>query len=353
MADRPIVTLFRNDGTNFPRIPSIDITPRGTLLAFTSLRKGNVGDWGHDTDVLLRRSADGGVTWSDAQTIMSVPGVDIHSGPVVVDRRCGRVLKFGRYRPADCPGPGYAAEHFDELLARGAGDYVVESDDEGLTWSSPRKVEIDYPGARSRQGIGNGVHGIQLPSGRLLAQAGYQTDRVFDGSHVNDHGCLVASDDGGRSWQVIGTMPGHTVREFGMARCRDGRLYINMRIQGGSCRGGLWSDDGTTFSDVTLHDDLPDPQCHAGLTRLDTGEFVLTNAAVANTSGGYQPGARRNLTAHLSADDGRTWPKHIPLHDGPAGYSDVVADTDGAVHCIYESGENTYNERVDYLRFEV
>lgn len=44
------------------RIPSLLLTRRGTLLAFCAHRK-SVGDFGHESDVVLRRSCDGGRTW--------------------------------------------------------------------------------------------------------------------------------------------------------------------------------------------------------------------------------------------------------------------------------------------------
>ncbi len=45
------------------RIPGLVVTAKGTLLAYAEARKDDRTDWGR-TDVVLRRSTDGGKSWS-------------------------------------------------------------------------------------------------------------------------------------------------------------------------------------------------------------------------------------------------------------------------------------------------
>ncbi len=73
--------LFTTEGTHVYRIPSLMTAADGTLLASCNVRKGGKGDFGHDTDVVLRRSHDGGRTWEPTQVLASRPGADIHGGP--------------------------------------------------------------------------------------------------------------------------------------------------------------------------------------------------------------------------------------------------------------------------------
>ena len=56
------------DGYKSYRIPAIVTTTKGTLLAFCEGRKNNAADAG-DIDMLLKRSTDGGRTWSAQQVI--------------------------------------------------------------------------------------------------------------------------------------------------------------------------------------------------------------------------------------------------------------------------------------------
>ncbi len=45
------------------RIPGIIVTTKGSMLAWCEARKSG-GDW-DDIDILMRRSTDGGKTWSE------------------------------------------------------------------------------------------------------------------------------------------------------------------------------------------------------------------------------------------------------------------------------------------------
>lgn len=72
------------------RIPAIVRTEKGTLLAFCEGRKASRRDWG-DIDLLVKRSTDGGRTWSAFQKIADF-GPDTVGNPApVVDRQTGTI----------------------------------------------------------------------------------------------------------------------------------------------------------------------------------------------------------------------------------------------------------------------
>jgi len=58
-------TVFQSgqDGYHTYRIPALIVTPRGSVLAFCEGCKTGPGDHG-DLDLLMKRSTDGGATWS-------------------------------------------------------------------------------------------------------------------------------------------------------------------------------------------------------------------------------------------------------------------------------------------------
>jgi hypothetical protein len=132
--------LFPKEGATVCRIPSLVVTKNGVVLATADRRIGSNHDWGHDTEIILRRSVDGGRTWLPTQVLASEPGVNFHSGPSLVDAQTGRVFKFLKKRPASFRSPG---EFHTAILADadrwrrwGVGSYVIHSDDAGATWSA-------------------------------------------------------------------------------------------------------------------------------------------------------------------------------------------------------------------------
>jgi sialidase-1 len=66
--------LFQSGQGGYPRyrIPALTHTTQGTLLAVCEARTRTDSDWSH-TDLLFRRSTDGGKTWSPATQIVPTP----------------------------------------------------------------------------------------------------------------------------------------------------------------------------------------------------------------------------------------------------------------------------------------
>ena len=72
------------------RIPSMIVTPNGTLLAFCEGRRHSSSDTG-DIDILLRRSTDGGETWGAIQVIWDDDSNTCGNPCPVVERNTGAV----------------------------------------------------------------------------------------------------------------------------------------------------------------------------------------------------------------------------------------------------------------------
>src|SRR5688572_26223960 len=66
------VFISGQDGYHTFRIPSLLLTPKGTLLAFAEGRKTSRSDTGHIV-LVLKRSTDNGRTWSALQIIAADP----------------------------------------------------------------------------------------------------------------------------------------------------------------------------------------------------------------------------------------------------------------------------------------
>src|SRR5207245_125221 len=84
------------------RIPSIVKTTRGTLLAVAEGRIKDCNDAG-PIDVVLKRSYDGGKTWTPVQ-VVNHGGSDTHGNPTaIVDRTTGRIVLITTYNPGQTP----------------------------------------------------------------------------------------------------------------------------------------------------------------------------------------------------------------------------------------------------------
>ncbi|MDD4789651.1 MAG: sialidase family protein, partial [Pirellulales bacterium] len=92
------VYVSGQDGYAGYRIPAIETAADGSLLAFAEARKYNLSDpggKGNEIDLVLKRSTDGGATWSAMRVIEHSGEYWSSANPAtVVDRQNGRVWVF-------------------------------------------------------------------------------------------------------------------------------------------------------------------------------------------------------------------------------------------------------------------
>ena len=184
-------------GVSSFRIPSLVTTAKGNLLAFAEARHENRSDTG-DIDVVMRRSTDGGATWSTMQTIWD-EGKNTCGNPCpVVDASNGWIWLLLTWNSRDFP---------ESKIQPGFGQdsrrvFVCHSEDDGLSFSEPREITADVKGETwtwYATGPGSGIQIQQGPHrGRLLIPcdhkvAGTGTEGFY--SHV------IYSDDHGKTWK--------------------------------------------------------------------------------------------------------------------------------------------------------
>lgn len=329
---RTDVYVGDQDGYRVYRIPALVVSVKGTLLAFCEGRKKGPQDSG-DIDLLLKRSHDGGQTWS-RQAIVHEEGGD---APITIGNPCPIVDRVG-------------VVHVLFTRDNKRLFYTTSSDD-GRTWSPPIEhtavlKAIDYPVVR----LGTGpVHGIQLRSGRLVAPIWVcdreLTDRNKNPTNSRYQSGVIYSDDSGVTWKTGRLVPPDVPRlnECTVLERADGALYLNMRAQGAGFRIFSESHDrGTTWSAPVPDRSLPCPTCQAGVLNGPGREALFSNPA---------SDTRTSLTVRLSEDEGRTWRHSRVLEAGPSGYSDLAMTTDGRFLCLYECGTKVYSEKITLARF--
>jgi sialidase-1 len=323
------------------RIPSVIVTPTGTLLGFAEARRTGAGDAG-DIDLVVKRSRDGGASWSAPQ-VVGDNGPNTFGNPCpVVDTTTGVIWlltthNLGTDRERDIiAGTSQASRTV----------WAMKSDDDGVTWSRP--IEIT-PSVKQRDwtwyATGPGV-GIQMNSGRLVIPANHaEAGSGIHRSHV------VFSDDGGKSW-TLGASSDAGTNESQVVELADGRLMLNMRNHPAKPANfrmvATSSDAGRTLSQARVDRTLIEPPAQASLLRLSTDtthdrdRLLFANPASAK---------RERLTVRVSYDEGATWPMSRVVHEGPAAYSSLVVLPDLSIGLLFERGDRSPYEKITFSRF--
>lgn len=321
------------------RIPAIIEAGDGTLLAFCEGRRDGQGDTGQ-IDTLLRRSVDGGRTWSPVQVVSHADGFTTGNPAPVVDRSTGTVwLLLTRNR---------AEESERGILAGTAAArtvWVTQSADGGVTWDTAREITdtASKPGWRW-YATGPG-HGIQLASGRLAIPCNHSLSPDF----ATWHSHLIYSDDAGKTWAIGGVHSGKT-NESTLVELRDGSLYQNMRNYRGTNRRAVArsTDGGATWSEAQDDPALVEPVCQASALRYAHGEGAQADWLLFSNPASTK---REKMTVRLSRDGGATWPVAREVFAGPSAYSDLAVLADGAIGLLFEQGLESPYERITFARF--
>lgn len=332
------------------RIPGIVVSAKGTLLAYAEARRTGRADWG-EIDLVYRRSTDHGKTWSDQLPLTKLEE-NVPRNPVAVAQKLGEEGKTTLNNPVMIAARTgtlhllFCAEYYRCFYQR--------SDDDGVTWTEPVDITSAYDALRSQypfQVLATGPgHGIELANGRLVVPVWLSTGT---GGHAHRPSVVatIISDDQGRSWKS-GTIaiPNNATfvnpNETAAVELSDGRVMLNARSESAAHRRLVTvSPDGlSNWSTPRFEDSLLEPICFGTIVRVPGDKFpgtlVFANPDnLARAKGEARPGQGRdrvNVTLQVSRDDGQTWSSKKVLEPGSSGYSDLAAEADGTIWCLYE-----------------
>ena len=260
--------------------PVITEIPNGELWLFFKVGL-KVADW----TGWLCKSKDGGRTWSDKEPLPKGFLGPIKNKPEIID---GRLL---------CPsstednGWKFHMEIYD--IAKKEWKYVgpvkaelaMRTEDMKALVTKSEKEDIEAPDA-------GGV-------------------ATKDGRHPID--CIQPS----------------------ILKLKDGRLQVLMRTRNGKIGTSFSSDNGDTWSNVTLLD-VPNNQSGTDAVTLQDGRHVLIYNNFG-TLAGTKKGVRTPLSIAISSD-GTHWHHALTLEDSPISqysYPSIIQGKDGKLHAVY------------------
>ena len=336
-----------SEGYNTFRIPSIITTDSGVVLAFAEGRKNSSSDSG-DIDLVLKRSIDGGKTWSDL-IIIRDDSTNVCGNPSpVIDRKTGKIFLLSTWNRGD--------DTESEIINMTSVDtrrvYVMNSIDEGLSWSKPIEITDKVKKPNWTWYATGPVHGIQIREGSKKGRMIIPCDHI-EANTKKYYSHIIYSDDGGSSWNIGGTTPQDQVNECSVAEIGKGKLILNMRNYDRTQMNrkiSISNDYGESWGDIYDDIALVEPICQASILRYSFKGYGRNDLLFINPA---DKNKRLNMTLRLSNDLGRTWTREFLLHEGPSAYSDITKLRYGNIGCLFEAGKNSPYEGIVYREVDV
>lgn len=326
------------------RIPALVTTAKGHLIAFAEARKGSCSDTG-DIDLVMRRSTDGGETWSALQIIWD-DGENVCGNPApVLEKRNGTLFLLMTWN--------LGSDHERDIIAGTSQDtrrvFITQSTDDGLSWSTPKEITASTKQANWTWYATGPCHGIQLSK-----KSGYPDRLVIPCDHIEAkskhyYSHAIYSDDLGATWQLGESTPQHQVNECTVAETSTGELLLNMRNYDRTQKNRKLShsaDGGATWSALTDDATLIEPICQASL--LSNQKKGRRHRLYFSNPASQEK--RERMTLRVSRNNGQTWSTSLVIHEGPAAYSDLVLLKGKKIGILYEGGLKSPYEGIAFER---
>lgn len=363
-----VVRQHNQDGVHTSRIPGLNMSKRGILMAIYDARHDMARDLQGDIDIAMNRSFDGGCTWEPMQIVLDMNewgGLPekfngVSDACILVDDKSGDIFVAGLWMygvldnetgkwveelTADSTRwihqwhrmgsqPGYGVKETSQFL-------ITKSTDDGNTWSEPfnitpvKKKEwwlfAPAPGK-----------GITMSDGTLVFPTQGRDESGISFSNI------TWSKDGGKTWKTSNPAQRNTT-ECAVVELQNGCLMLNMRdnrnrdnkdINGRSIF--ITTDLGETWTEhPTSRKALIEPTCMGSIHKhvyykngVEKSVLLFVNPESISQ--------RNNITLKVSIDEGETWPeeKKILLDEySGRGYSCITSVNETTIGILYESSQ--------------
>lgn len=307
------------------------------LTTDTKARRSNA------TDIVMKRSTDGGNTWSELSLVAgNKQAVNIR--PEVVTGSNGTTHLF------------YTVDNSGLFT----GDYSIytTTSNNGTSWSAPQRIVSDLEGDYQVTTVAG--HGLETQAGRLIVP-------VYCQKSNEKNMAVLYSDDQGATWQSGSIIPNETdAANCNVVELADGRLMMVIGRSTGTATDRRFSystDGGETWSEpesATIpFADAYGPRFQGATVVKSDGQLVHFTPA-SRVQGSYYNdnnlkgmriyGAPSDLASNLkvtvSDNNGADWTEPVSLFKLQAfkdykflsGNMDAIVLNDGSILCITEGG---------------
>lgn len=362
--------LFALTPKNRPnyRIPSIICAPNGDILVICERRNDGPGDIGNH-DIVMKRSADKGKTWSDETTILDDEDRVCTDLTVGLDRETKKLWLFflkdkKQYAHMTSTDHGLSWQGpvvIHDQVTRPEWDTLKGKENEDAEPPANPKSHVARweKGWTQRYGCGPGKAMVQLKSGRLLVPARHREDTGKGRLRSFAH-CFY-SDDHGATWRLGGTI-GMNTSECQFIELVNGDVRVISRNESSADAPdnlrhltAISHDGGVTWEDLRRVEELITPRCHGCVERFDATRLLFSSPAAPFRQKEH-PYGRYNLTVRVSHDEGETWSTGRTIWPHPGSYSDMVVLEDRSIAFIYEradKGSTHYWDELHFARFNI
>jgi len=333
MNEPEFIDLFSSEKTgevSCYRIPALVTAPNGNLIAAIDERVPSCADLrgNRNINIVIRRSFDNGITWTETERIVDFPEGQSASDPsMIVDKITGEIFLFYNFMDLNKEKDIYYF-HF------------TKSKDNGKTWSNPVDItsQITKKEWKNDFKFITSGRGIQTKSGKLL----HCLVNLNAGLHV------FGSDNHGETWYLIDTSikPGD---ESKIVELADGSWMINSRVNGEGKRFvHISTNEGKTWQ-TSAEPQLIDPGCNASIIRYTSVSdgYARNRLIFANVKSVSE---RVNLSVRISYDEGRSWTEGKTVYKGSSAYSSLTILENGDIGLLFERDEYSKNT---FVRFSL
>ncbi|MBR0489779.1 MAG: family 78 glycoside hydrolase catalytic domain [Prevotella sp.] len=271
--------------------------PNGELWLFYKIGL-NVKDW---TGWLVK-SKDGGKTWGKREPLPKGFIGPVKNKPEIIDGRllCGSSTEANGWK------------FHVEILDLKDGAWKTKKPVAELSWKYVGPIPAEKAMRTEEAASDNSIVGKTLPAVDDPEAPAIEGEAVTAGNlHPID--CIQPS----------------------FLKLADGRLQVLMRTRNGKLATSFSSDNGDTWTPVTLTD-VPNNQSGTDAVTLHDGRHVLIYNDF-ETIKGTKKGPRTPVSLALS-NDGTHWQHWLTLEDSPISqysYPAIIEGKDGTLHCLY------------------